>query len=74
MSLSPSEITHQFIRQRAEQIAASVEIYTEHRNAVLALKDKLKRSAIEELAIFLGPFLAAIAFGLAWFKALWGPI
>ena len=62
-----------YLNDRREDILKWVDWYIDARSSLDKHERSLERSGLEELAIFLGPFLVAAAVGLALFKATYGP-
>jgi hypothetical protein len=77
MSLLPSfpeGITHPYLKDLFAEVQEKVSTYEELRSDFLRTENMLGQSTVEQIAVVLGPYFAAVAIGLSWFKALYGPV
>ena len=70
----PDGVTDRYLVQLRETLCAQITQYSRAQAAAQSIADKLQRSDIENMFIFLGPYLVSLAIGLALFKSLYGPV
>ena len=70
----PDGVTDRYLVQLRETLCAQITQYSRAQAAAQSIAGKLQRSDIENMFIFLGPYLVSLAIGLALFKSLYGPV